>query len=70
VNLQSDEPSGVGLVHVLVHEIFDRVAIHPGLNPRASRDNTQRVPALVDEVMMARVDLCCDDNQFVPSASP
>ena len=57
MNLQGDEPPGVSLVHLLIHEVFDEVAIHPRLNPGPPCDNAQLVPPFIDEVPVSLVDL-------------
>src|SRR5687767_15084440 len=57
MDLQTDEAAGVRLVHRVIHDVFHRVSVHPGLDPWAVRDDTQLVPTLVDEVGMSLVDL-------------
>src|SRR5204863_8601406 len=57
VNLQSNEPRRMRLVHGLVDEILHQVAVDPSLNARSTGDNTQSVPAFVDEVVMSLIDL-------------
>ena len=57
VNLQPDESFRVRLVHIFVDEILDQIAVDPGLNAWSTRNDPQRVPAFVDKVVMAGVDL-------------
>src|SRR5687768_16143859 len=57
VNLEPDEPPRVRPVRRLVDEILHQVAVDPGLDARPPRHDAQPVPALVDEVAMAFVDL-------------
>src|SRR5712692_5674056 len=57
VDLEADEALRMGLVDLLVDKVFDQMTIHPGLNPRPSRDDTQFVPTLGNEVAMTLIDL-------------
>src|SRR5687768_8888653 len=50
VDLQADESPGVSLVYLLVRQILNLPAIHPGLDARPSGDDAQRIPAVVHEV--------------------
>src|SRR5437016_1178573 len=57
MELQTDKSARVAFVDVFEDEILDRVSVHPCLNARPVRDDAQRVPSIVDEIMMAVVDL-------------
>ena len=57
VDLQADEPAWVGLIDRVIDDVLDRLTVDPGLNARAARDNSHLVPAIVDEVGVALLNL-------------
>ena len=50
--LQSYEALGIGLVHVLAHEVLDQVSIDPGLHSRPFGNQANAIPTLGDKVIV------------------
>ena len=57
MQLQPDEPFRVCLVDGVERQVLDGAAVDPCLKARAVGDNPHEVPSVVDEEMMAVVDL-------------